>query len=249
MTHIHLRQTTSTSTLLRQMLDEGKHFDSLSCITTDFQTGGRGQLGNSWESADGQNLLISVFYAPQNLSVASQFYISMAVCLALTDILSPMLANHSSALRIKWPNDIYVEDKKIAGILIENKLAGHSIAECIIGLGLNVNQQAFLSNAPNPISLANLTSKTFDIEKIRQSFLSSLVTRLHLVDTEQFDTLVADYRALLYRADGQLHPFRTEGGRQFSAQIANVAPDGRLTLTTADGQQLTFLFKEVEFVI
>jgi len=118
-------------------------------ILTSYQTNGRGQQSNVWESADGLNLTFSVLLKPVFLEPALQFYLSKIVALALTDV----LMKYVDELSIKWPNDIYVGEKKIAGILIENSLMGSCIDTCVVGIGLNVNQLSFQSSAPNPISL------------------------------------------------------------------------------------------------
>ena len=120
-------------------------------VSTYNQTAGRGQRGNSWESEPHKNLTFSVLLKPQHIIAREQFYISEIVSVAIVNTLRKYIIDQPIA--IKWPNDIYVNDDKICGILIENTLSGYSISQSIAGIGININQQTFLSNAPNPISL------------------------------------------------------------------------------------------------
>ncbi|MDE6431375.1 MAG: biotin--[acetyl-CoA-carboxylase] ligase, partial [Duncaniella sp.] len=116
------------------------------------QTAGRGQRGNSWESAPGKNITMSILLRPEGLHPSRQFVISRAVSLAITGVLRRYMP--ASAVRVKWPNDIYVDDRKICGILIENVISSASIRQSVVGIGINVNQRRFLSDAPNPVSMA-----------------------------------------------------------------------------------------------
>mgnify|MGYP003526946868 CR=1 FL=1 len=124
-------------------------------VSTSFQTKGRGQLTNVWEAEEGKNILCSILLRPTALPIKSQFLISQAISVAIVDVLNTFAEDFS----IKWPNDIYYKEEKIAGILIENTLSSKGIDSCIIGLGLNVNQQSFKSDAPNPISLHNIIGR------------------------------------------------------------------------------------------
>ena len=114
-------------------------------VTAEFQTAGRGQIGNSWESESGENLLFSLLIHPQNIKASQQFLISQISALSAKEALEAF----TDGLSVKWPNDIYWHDKKIGGMLIENDLSGHTITNCIIGIGLNINQEKFHSPAPS----------------------------------------------------------------------------------------------------
>ena len=124
-------------------------------VSTDWQTSGRGQGTNCWESERAQNLLFSVMAQPLCVSVQQQFVLSMAGALAIKEVLDQF----SPYFSIKWPNDIYWHDRKISGTLIETSLARGQISRFVYGIGLNVNQQRFLSDAPNPVSLVQITGQ------------------------------------------------------------------------------------------
>lgn len=159
---IHIAETDSTNRWLRERGGEGDMV-----VVADYQTAGKGQGNNSWESERGKNLLFSVLYHPQRIPANRQFHISMAVSLAIADA----LGEHIGDVSIKWPNDIYWRNAKICGILIENRLLGQTIRDSIIGVGVNVNQRQFHSNAPNPVSLWQIHGHETDLELLLQSIL------------------------------------------------------------------------------
>lgn len=244
-TPVHLAMTRSTSDVLRQMSAQGEANDDLTSVIADFQSAGRGQLGNSWESQDGKNLLISTIIHPADHDVARQFLISMAAALAVRDAVCAFLPQQlHNAVKIKWPNDVYVNDLKISGILVENQLRGRLISESIIGVGLNVNQVDF-SHAPNPASIKMFTATDTPIADVADSFLRALRLRADAMSDPQ---LARDFWNCLYRADGDFHAFTDANGR-FLARIASIDPDGRLHLELQDHSRRSFLFKEVEYVI
>ncbi|MDE5927427.1 MAG: biotin--[acetyl-CoA-carboxylase] ligase, partial [Duncaniella sp.] len=136
------------------------------------QTAGRGQRGNSWEAEPGCNITLSLLLRPEGLHPARQFVISQAVSLAIADLVSHFVA---APVSIKWPNDIYVDDRKICGILIENTITGTSIDRTIVGIGLNVNQTEFRSDAPNPVSMRQLMPKIeFAVASLARAMVSDL---------------------------------------------------------------------------
>ena len=128
------------------------------------------QARNSWESEKGKNLTFSMLIHPEEIPANEQFRITEITSVALCETLEKCL---DERVEIKWPNDIYVGDKKICGMLIENQLQGNKIKDCIIGIGLNVNQQQFLSDAPNPVSIYQLTGKETDRKELLDTFLSA----------------------------------------------------------------------------
>ena len=206
-------------------------------LVADYQTAGRGCGTNTWESERGANLLYSMLIHPATLPANRQYLISMAVANSIAKVLSDYVGNVS----IKWPNDIYVGDSKICGILIENQLQGSSIKDSIIGVGFNVNQLRFESDAPNPISLAHLTGRTFDRSLILQQLLAAF-------DAEWTDleNVRSRYLPQLYRRTGS-HPYRDVRG-EFMAELVTVEDDGHLVLRDADGDIRRYAFKEVQFV-
>ncbi len=214
-------------------------------VVTDCQTAGRGQRGNSWESEPGKNLTFSILLRPASIPAVRQFELSMLVALAVAENVDAALASAGSDLRaaVKWPNDIYVGDRKISGILIENSLSGSVISRSIAGIGLNVNQEVFYSDAPNPVSLYQLTDKEFELDKILSSVTESITTAVENYGGDS-DSLMKRYRSRLWRGEGEW-PFRRADGTLFRASIASIAADG--TLTLSDGG--SYAFKEVAFVL
>ena len=222
--------------------------DDMTFITARRQTAGRGQRGNSWESEPGRNITVTLFHRPAGFPAAAQFALSEAVALALRDL----LAVYGIDSRVKWPNDIYVGDRKISGTLIENSLLSGLIEHARIGIGFNVNQTEFRSGAPNPVSMAGVLGRELDVEEVLARMSESLGERLRQVASETGrHEIHAEFKRRLWRGDGRVYPFRRrDDGRLFNASIADVAPTGMLTLRDADtGEFSTFAFKEVEFVL
>ena len=210
---VHVDETDSTN---RWMKENG---EGVMVVVADFQTAGKGCGSNTWESERGQNLLFSVLIHPQKVSARTQFIITQMVSVALCNTLQRYIPQTPE---IKWPNDIYVGDKKICGVLIENRLEGRRIKDCIIGIGLDVNQTVFVSDAPNPVS--NELQRAIKNKGIHQAYMNRL-----------------------YRREG-LHPFEANGKR-FMATVVGTTDDGRLMLQDANGIAHLYRFKEVVFVI
>ncbi len=144
-----LEETDSTNIYVSVHADS---LDDMTLVAAHSQTAGRGQRGNSWESEPGRNICATLFHRPAGVPARVQFAVSEATALGVAD----MLAHYGIEARVKWPNDVYVGDRKICGILIENAVAGCDLLHCRIGIGLNVNQTVFRSDAPNPVSMAML---------------------------------------------------------------------------------------------
>lgn len=229
---IHINETDSTN---RWMKENGK---GEMVVTTEFQTAGKGCGSNTWESEKGKNLLFSVLIHPHYILARNQFIITQIVSVALCETLKHYI---NTPIEIKWPNDIYIMDKKICGVLIENKLEGCYIKDCIIGIGLNVNQTKFISDAPNPVSIKQLTGKDMDRKDILATFLKELKTASNTKSIHQA------YLNNLYRRNTK-HLFSTMG-RRFEATIVGVNDDGRLMLQDNQGTAHLFRFKEVQFII
>lgn len=239
----HLDETASTNTYLQE-LDADRHLPEGYIVYTETQRAGRGQRGNSWESEPSKNLTFSLLLRPEHIPANQQFLLSQAVSLAMTDVLT----RYATGFSIKWPNDIYWKDKKIAGILIENVLSGSIFSRAIIGIGLNLNQEIFVSDAPNPVSLVQITGHTCDITAMLDRFIDAFHSRyLQTFDSDSAQLLRDEYRTILYRNDG-LYPYCSEG-KTFYASIAGVEPDGHIILATESGENRRFAFKEVSFLL
>ena len=213
-------------------------------ILAQCQTAGRGQRGHTWESREGENLTFSLLFEPLFLSPSEQFLISECVALGVCDA----LMHYGIEAQIKWTNDIYIGDRKLAGILIEHKLQGSALALTVAGIGLNVNQKAFSDDLPNPISMAQATGREFDREEVLQTVATSLMARYEQLREAGAKELQADYHQRLYRL-GQEHCYALPDGSRFRGIIRGVEPTGALRIENERGELLSFLFKEVEFVI
>lgn len=223
------------------------HTNRLNLVTTDLQRKGRGQRGNSWESENGKNLLFSCVFCPEAITASEQFRLSQAISLALLSAIRrhcpPHLSSIAEKFSIKWPNDIYFDSFKVGGMLLEHTLKGDRILRTVIGIGLNINQNTFQSDAPNPISLLNV----FGFELPRFVLLETIMQQLKLYLQLISDTssLQNKYLSNLWRRDG-FHPFRDDEGT-FYAAIKDVLPDGRIILRKNDNTQHAYGFKEVRF--
>ena len=210
------------------------------------QTAGRGQRGNSWESEPGKNLTASALLDPAGVLPRHQFFISEAVALAVVDLLAEAGVN----ARVKWPNDIYVADRKICGILIEHAILPDSIMYSIAGIGVNINQTRFISDAPNPVSLAQITGRSYDIPDMAARLSRCIDRRMEMLHPSRRDGLHAEFMQTLWRADGALYPFFDRlASERIDARIEGVAPDGTLTLSLSDGSSRSYAFKEIEFLL
>ena len=242
--YIKVSQTASTNTYLSRL---AATLPGGTVIYTPCQTAGRGQKGNSWESEDGKNLTFSLLLKRPPVKARDQFYLSEAAALAVVEALTALAGDGFS---VKWPNDVYWQDKKICGMLIENSLEGSDIATCIIGIGINVNQEHFVSDAPNPVSLINITGTEHDLDALLRQVCSRIEQLVEgLADDNARRDLHRRYMAALYRNDGALHPYEDAAGNRFMASVAGIAPDGTLTLRHQDGTTRDYLFKEVHHII
>lgn len=212
-------------------------------VLAQFQSRGRGQQGNYWESEAGKNLLFSLLLYPDFLEAEFQFYLSMLVSLAIVSVLD----EETEQVQIKWPNDIYVGNRKIAGILIENTIKGSKLGSTIVGIGLNLNQEVFASGAPNPVSLKQLANKEYEINKVLQQFLRNFDSLYYLLRMGRMTDIEKAYlNRLLGKNEWRI--YRREN-HEFEAQITGIGEFGKLQMEDRSGQPLEFMFKEVEFVL
>ena len=247
---LRLEETESTNLWLRT---HGGSEDKV--VWADYQTAGRGCGSNTWESERGQNLTFSVLYHPRHIAAKNQFFISMATAVAIREVLD----KYGEGFTIKWPNDIYYQDRKISGMLIENQLQGENIKDCIIGIGLNVNQVLFVSNAPNPVSLKHITGHDMDREQLLSQLVNQIFTCLEYAEYEDMHSKIYNqYHKSLYRLGGT-YRFRFPDGTMRDCLVEGVDRLGRLHLSWTEKNyrgewsdtlvNQTFGFKEVEFMI
>jgi BirA family biotin operon repressor/biotin-[acetyl-CoA-carboxylase] ligase len=211
-------------------------------IRTDDQFEGRGQGDHTWISEAGLNLTGSFLLYPDKLSGSDQFCLSMVASLASADFLELFLED----VRIKWPNDLYVNKKKIGGILIETSVMGTMINQAVIGVGINVNQVRFDDNLPNPVSIRQITSFEYDIREIEDLFIDCFLSWYRLIDSENKSDLKDAYLKKLFRFK-EFAPYKTDG-KWFRARILDVNQYGHLVLENELGQKREYAFQEVEFI-
>ena len=236
---MYISTTNSTNTLMKELLAKGEWREGERFLC--------GQAGNGWESEEGKNLLCSILLPPRK----DLFYLNVLVSVAVHKLIG------RAGLTIKWPNDIYYGDKKIAGILIENAILGNEVKYSIAGIGLNVNQTTFLSSAPNPVSLKLISGKETDIDALMQALMAQ-IEAIEAMDEVQ---IWAYYREHLYRREG-LWPFverevstaptmNAEKGAEgiFLAKIENVRTNGEIELRDQAGNLRIYHFKQVRYVL
>lgn len=238
---IRVNQLDSTNSYALQLLKDTNPSGGTVVMALN-QTEGRGQQTNAWESESGKNLTISLILRPDFILAQDQFQVSMLISLGVTDYLKTYIEDVS----IKWPNDIYVGDKKIAGILIEQSIMGAHLSNSVCGLGLNINQEKFFSDAPNPISLQMLTNEGYDLEDELTKLLSSIEKRYQQVQNGNAQQLEHDYLNSLYWMN-ETHEFEDEDG-DFTGKITGISEFGQLLILDEDKELRTYNFKEVSFI-
>lgn len=240
---VRIDSTRSTNSAMQENAQAYGHGDVLVCRE---QTAGRGQRGNSWEAEPGKNLTFSLMLCPRAIPPSRAFVVSMAVSVGIVRAL-----RHLTGLPVllKWPNDIYVGDSKLAGILIENSFSGTEIASSVVGVGLNVNQNIFTSDAPNPVSLCQLCGRDFDLFPLLEEITAAAVEETDRYDKADSDysPLLADYTSLLWRGRGEWPWLDVATGQQFRAAIESVALNGHITMATCPPR--TYAFKEMAAVL
>lgn len=237
---IKVEELSSTNDYASEIVHNGSVPD-FTIVMTEFQTKGRGQRGNYWVSNAGENLLFSIVVHPTEILIKEQFILSQAVSVALCELVSL----YCDSVCIKWPNDIYVGDKKIAGILIENSLHKKEIETAIIGIGLNVNQLAF-AGVPNPTSLRAECGHELNRDEVLTQFLSRF-RQLYSEISSNAVAIRSEYKARLYEY-GKMRQYKDATG-VFSGQILDVDTDGQLLIADANGDLRRYYFKEVAYLL
>ena len=235
---LYVPECHSTNTIAAELSQKTGTLDG-TVVITDRQTAGKGQRGNSWEAEPGKNLTLSVILKPSFLAVRDQFSLTIATSLALQAMLTETLQRD---VKIKWPNDILVQNRKICGILIENSLSGEKIQQSIIGIGLNVNQDSF--SHPRATSMSLSASRQFDTGKVLTALLEKLES-FYLQLRSGAGELVPQYYAHLYWM-GEEHIFSVNG-EEITGTILGIDNTGRLHVRHSHNDQFYGL-KEISFV-
>ena len=239
---MYIKTTHSTNTLLKELIAKG---EEPKFIYAGYQTAGRGQTGNSWESEEGKNLLCSVLLPPRK----NLFELNVAVSVAVRRVVG-------EDFTIKWPNDIYWQDKKVAGILIENAIIGNEVKYSIAGIGLNVNQTDFVSDAPNPISMKQIYGTDFAVDELMEKLYAEVQRALD-------EDVWAEYKAHLYRREGfwrfverpvSIEPTMNASSQEpiadsFMARIKDILPTGEIVLQDQEGKERKYHFKQIRYVV
>jgi len=242
---VFVEQTSSTNALLHEMLQR-EQLPNGTVLCAAFQTAGRGQRGNVWESERGKNLIFSILLYPLALPAAESFFVAQAAALAVQQTLDTFLPSTAGEhFKVKWANDVYFDGKKIGGILVENIFSGAFVAHSIVGIGVNINQKIFSPALPNPVSLAQITGAEFELTPLLNGICSRF---LFLMDNknDRF-ALRRQYFEALYRREG-FHAYQSPDGREFRARTVAVEEDGKLILEDESGSRHGFYFKELKFV-
>lgn len=238
---IRLDEVSSTNDYASELLlDDNAHGQ---VVVAALQTQGRGQRGNGWESKPGENLLFSILLKPSFLQVQRQFLLSKVAALAVCKTISTYLSN----VTIKWPNDIYVGNEKIAGILIENSFSSAILNTSVVGIGVNVNQVDFSDNLPNPTSLNWQTGIKYNLDDTLLLICQVFDMYYRQLEMGEAERINAEYFDLLYRRKGYNRYMAK--GEVFKAKIFRVRESGELVLETEQGELREFAFKEVSFVL
>lgn len=230
----HSTNSIASEMLARETVPNGQ------LIITDYQENGRGQRGNSWESEKGKNLLFSLVLTPHFLDASEGFMLNVVTSVAITDTLSDYLP---SGVAIKWPNDIYFDNKKLCGMLLENTLKNNCIYSSVIGVGININQTHFAN--PNAISLSRICNQEFDREDFLSLLLSKFEARFLQLKKGRSAELMKTYHSRMYWRD-EIHVFK-DGQGFFNGKILGVNKVGKLHMELENEERL-FNFKEIEFI-
>lgn len=232
----------STNSYATELIAKSKPTEG-TAISTFQQTLGRGQIGSSWESEPHKNIALSVILYPTFLPLREQFVLNLAVSLAVRDFVAKYI---EKPVKVKWPNDIYVENRKVVGILIQNSIGQSAIQSSVIGIGVNVNQTQFSAAAPNATSFALEAGQSFDLYQLIEQLCVSLEQRyLKLKNSTHYHALRAEYLSQLYRFDEPAQ-FRRADGSTFYGKIIDIAASGKLVIASDQGQE-EFAIKEISF--
>ena len=244
---VHLLEVDSTNRYVRDeavALWQNRGINDFAVVSAGLQTAGRGQRGNTWSSNAGENLLFSILVRPgETLEVSKQFLLSQATALALHDA----LLYFGIDTRLKWPNDIYAGNRKLAGILLELDYSGAFVEQAIIGIGLNVNQEGFPPMDRVPVSMKMLWKRDFILDDVLATILDLFEHYYTEMRFGNRDAIAAEYKRVLLGMN-ERHTFIDRDGR-FDAVIQDIESDGHLILRRNDGSTGRYAFKEVEMVL
>jgi BirA family biotin operon repressor/biotin-[acetyl-CoA-carboxylase] ligase len=239
---LFFKNLSSTNTCAAELLRKN-NLPEGTIVYTNYQSSGRGYTGNSWESEDGKNLLISIVLFPSFINPENQFHLSMAVSLGICDFLK----KYVPFCTIKWPNDIYVNNDKIAGILIESSIMDSKIEYSIAGIGLNINQDKFKGIAPNPVSLSLLTGTIYDLHVCLNQLTTDLDVRYKQLIGGNSGQIRKEYVSKLFRLNEWCEYKDLKAN--FTGRILTISDSGRIKIERQGGEISEYSFKELEFIL
>ena len=225
------------------MLSNSEPVPEGTVIMAENQYQGRGQLESTWHAEPGKNLTFSLYLKPSFLLPAEQFILNMAISLALCKSLQELTGD---GLSIKWPNDIYYQDKKIGGMLIESTLSGNTIKSCVIGIGINVNQQVFEAGLLDSAgSIHQILHRDVNLVELLAQICSQIEAAYLKIRNGNYEGLREEYLKQLYQFN--LKTRYRQNGEIIEGEIIDVSERGLLSMKTRDGI-MTYNFKEIEFI-
>ena len=239
---LELNKLDSTNSHALDLLSKNNPSDG-TVISAWFQEQGKGQIGRKWQSEAGKNLTFSIIFYPTFLLAKRQFILNQAIALGVYDFANQYMTN----VKIKWPNDIYVNDKKIGGILIQNVLSGANIQSSVAGVGVNINQSEFDASIPNPTSFFLETAQEYDLFTLLENLCQKIETRYLQVRAGNYSLLENDYFRNLYRFQEEAL-YQYPGGEIFSGKIVGLSETGKLKIHHKKGEEL-FDVRAVNFII
>lgn len=244
--HIHLALTDSTNSYARREASRLWHENpdcKVIAITADRQSSGRGQRGTVWQSSDGENLLLTIVVRPTTLTIDTCYSISVAAALSLKE----SMLKFGIATTLKWPNDLYCNGCKLAGILLETDCEGAYVTQVFIGIGVNVNQNHFEKMSRQPTSMSLVSGKNFNIKEVMSTVVTEFIEKYATIAQGGTSTLFDEYKKSLMGYSTPLL-YRDANG-EFTATIEDIHRDGQISLKCSNGELRSYYFKEVENVI
>ncbi|MBT4338012.1 MAG: biotin--[acetyl-CoA-carboxylase] ligase [Bacteroidetes bacterium] len=240
---IEIDELNSTNDYARELIENSGAENGM-IISAAFQSHGKGQSKAVWESEKGKNILMSIILKPEFLMAEKYFFISMIASLGIADCLHTAFGIEN--VKIKWPNDIYINARKVAGILIQNDLNQHGISSSIIGVGLNVNQMSFSNSLPNPISMQHVLKKEIDLTFVREKLVEFILHKYHLLIEGRFEEIKANYESQLYKYN--LSAEFSSQQKCFDGIIRGVDEYGKLVVET-HAELKSFDMKEIAYIL
>ncbi len=241
---INIQKLDSTNGYAQKLIEKGELHQG-DVISTSHQVNGKGQGENFWESKPGCNLSVSIILEPTMIPASHQFVLTQLVSLAIVDLIKEYVLIEE--VKIKWPNDIYVNNKKISGILFQNFVKGNEIEFSIAGIGINVNQKKYYSGALNPVSIIHYINESINLEVLLDNLLDKIGVNFEFYRLkENYPELKSKYITSLYRYNEWAT--YSDGNNPFQGKIIDVDEFGRLKLMLKSGEEKKFMFKEIKFV-